>query len=117
MAIGNESNSSSVIPKPVISFIFLRNRPVGKLRADSGRSKDWAYKVRGDSSFSKSALASEWDVDVYKGDIERSDIEGTASLELLRVCNDAMTILRLPEGSVCRDLRCLSLILHVYAGR
>lgn len=51
IAIGNASNSSSVVPNPVISFIFLRNRPrpIGKLRADSGRSKDPAYRVRGES--------------------------------------------------------------------
>lgn len=39
-AIGNASNSSSVVLKPVISFMFLRNLVEGRLREDCGRWKD-----------------------------------------------------------------------------
>jgi hypothetical protein len=50
-AIGKASNSSSVVPNPIISFMFLRNRPAdGRLLDECGRSnvnvvlwsKDWA---------------------------------------------------------------------------
>jgi hypothetical protein len=95
-AMGKASNSSSVVPKPVMLFIFLWNRFEGKLREESGRSKDWAYSVRGEKAAeeSRSVVELVWGVEEYRVVVEMSDKKGISSLGLLRLfCNRAMTSL------------------------
>jgi len=41
-AIGNASNSSSVVRKPVMSLIFFRKRPDGRLRVELTAGNDCA---------------------------------------------------------------------------
>ncbi len=77
-------------------FIFLWNRFEGKLREESGRSKDWAYSVRGEKAAEESRSVAElvWGVEEYRVVVEMSDKKGISSLGLLRLfCNRAMTSL------------------------
>jgi len=91
--MGKASNSSSVVPKPVIFFIFLWYCVEGKLREESGLSKDWAYRVRGEKAAeeSRSVVELVCGDEEYRGVVETSDRKGTSSLGLLRLfCNGAI---------------------------